>query len=165
VSNVVCGDFEWDEGKARQNLRAHGISFAEATSVFDDPLAVTERSRRHSVTEDRYVIIGQSEEGRLMAVAYAVRGRLRIISARKLTPKNDVNMKTKRKHSGKRTGETHAHDPLAEELDFKNDLEIVGWGPGWSQVPKRLRSPKHLKEARAWLKRKNATPKSPRRAA
>ena len=74
-------------------------------------------------------------------------------------------MKTKRKQSGKRTGDDEAHDPLAEELDFKNDLEIVAWGPGWAQLPKRLRSLKHAKEARAWLKRKNASPKSPRRAA
>ena len=51
------------------------------------------------------------------------------------------------------------HDPLEEELDFK-DLKIVGWGPGWAQVPKHLRSPKHLREARAWLKRKNAATKS-----
>ena len=72
-------------------------------------------------------------------------------------------MKTKPKSARKSASDKH--DPLAGELDFKNDLEIVGWGPGWAQVPKRLRSPKHLKEARAWLKRKKASPKSRRRAA
>jgi len=46
-------------------------------------------------------------------------------------------------------------DPLAEELDFTK-LERIKLGPGWAQVPKRLRGPKHLREARAWLKRKNA---------
>ena len=37
MNNVVYGDFEWDEAKARRNIRVHGISFMEATSVWDDP--------------------------------------------------------------------------------------------------------------------------------
>jgi hypothetical protein len=49
-------------------------------------------------------------------------------------------------------------DPLAEELDFSK-LKRVGVGPGWALVPKHLRSPKHLREARAWL-RKHAPTKS-----
>ena len=76
-----------------------------------------------------------------------------------------MTMKTKPKNARRHAGDSDEHDPLAGELDFKNDLEIVGWGPGWAQVPKRLRSPKHLKEARAWLKRKKASPKSRPRAA
>lgn len=31
--------FEWDKRKAEANLRKHGISFDEASTVFDDPLA------------------------------------------------------------------------------------------------------------------------------
>jgi hypothetical protein len=50
---------------------------------------------------------------------------------------------------------TIGFDPLAEELDFTK-LKRLKLGPGWAQVPKRLRGPKHLREARAWLKRKNA---------
>jgi len=49
-----------------------------------------------------------------------------------------------------------ADDPLAEELDF-GKLKRVGLGPGWSLVPKHLRSPKHLREARAWLRKNTAT--------
>jgi uncharacterized DUF497 family protein len=33
--------FEWDERKARSNLKQHGVSFREATTVFADPLSVT----------------------------------------------------------------------------------------------------------------------------
>ena len=51
------------------------------------------------------------------------------------------------------------HDPLEGKLDF-DDLVTVSVGPGWAQVPKHLRSPKHLREARAWLARKNATTKA-----
>ena len=33
--------FEWDENKAKQNLKKHGVSFQEASTVFGDPLART----------------------------------------------------------------------------------------------------------------------------
>jgi len=72
-------------------------------------------------------------------------------------------MKSKRNNAGTKLKDDQ-HDPLAEDLDF-NQMKIVGWGAGWAEVPKRLRGPKHLREARAWLKRKNASAKSPRRAA
>jgi len=62
-------------------------------------------------------------------------------------------MKKPEKHS--RAAE-EGSDPLADELDF-DKLERVKLGKGWEQVPKHLRSPKHLPEARAWLKRKNAS--------
>lgn len=54
-------------------------------------------------------------------------------------------------------------DPLADELDFTK-LERIKLGPGWAELPKRLRGPKHLREARAWLKRKNSSTKSSRAA-
>jgi hypothetical protein len=50
-------------------------------------------------------------------------------------------------------------DPLAGELDFTK-LERIKLGPGWAQLPRHLRGPKHLREARAWLKRKNASTES-----
>ena len=64
-------------------------------------------------------------------------------------------MKNQRKSSEKLDDD----DPLAEELDFSK-LKRVGLGPGWAQVPKHLRSPKHLREARAWLARRNASTKT-----
>jgi hypothetical protein len=54
-------------------------------------------------------------------------------------------------------------DPLESELDFSK-MKLVGLGPGWALVPKRLRSLKHMREARAYLKRKQVAPNS-RRAA
>ncbi len=87
MGDFIYGDFEWDEAKARYNLRAHGVSFLEAMTVFDDPLAVVKESRKHSVGEYRYVIIGMSgaSASRLLLVTYTPRRRTRIISARKLT--------------------------------------------------------------------------------
>jgi uncharacterized DUF497 family protein len=79
--------FEWDEGKARVNLRKHGISFDEAATVFLDPCSATIADPGHSTREQRYVDIGSSERGRVLVVVYTERGAsIRIISCRKATP-------------------------------------------------------------------------------
>jgi len=80
-------EFEWDPQKAAKNLRKHRVSFAEAATVFDDPLSVTVVDPDHSAEEDRFIIVGQSYRRRLLIVSFAERGdRIRIISARELTP-------------------------------------------------------------------------------
>ncbi len=81
-------EFEWDVGKASSNLAKHGISFAEATTVFGDPLELTIPDPLHSDAEPRFVSVGLSEAGRFVVVTYAERGqRIRIISARQATPR------------------------------------------------------------------------------
>ncbi len=50
--------FEWDKQKAKINQRKHNISFEEASTVFDDPLAVNFDDPDHSTGENRYLIIG-----------------------------------------------------------------------------------------------------------
>ncbi|MGZ8842307.1 MAG: BrnT family toxin [Pyrinomonadaceae bacterium] len=78
--------FEWDSRKARSNLRKHGVTFEEAASVFDDPLATYYGDPDHSIAERRYLAIGRSAKGRLIHIAFADQaGRIRIIQARKLT--------------------------------------------------------------------------------
>ena len=77
---------EWDARKARRNLRKHGISFEEASSVFFDPLSVTGDDPDHSLDERRLVTFGVSSLGRLLVVAHAETGdAIRIISARRTT--------------------------------------------------------------------------------
>jgi uncharacterized DUF497 family protein len=85
LADLTYENFEWSIEKARRNLREHGVSFHEATTVFNDLFFVVFRSDKHSVDENRYVIIGTSESGRLLAVAFTERKQIRIISARKLT--------------------------------------------------------------------------------
>lgn len=80
--------FEWDTKKAEANRSKHGVAFDEAQTVFDDPLYVDFYDPDHSDDEDRYIIIGESESGRLLFVSYVERGELiRIISAREVTLK------------------------------------------------------------------------------
>lgn len=79
--------FEWDEQKAARNLAKHGVSFSEASTVFDNPLAAIFDDEAHSANELREVIIGHSEQGRLLVVVFTERAErvVRLISARQAT--------------------------------------------------------------------------------
>jgi len=50
--------FEYDPSKATSNLEKHGVSFAEAMTVFADPFAETFPDELHSEDEDRWITIG-----------------------------------------------------------------------------------------------------------
>ena len=81
-------DFEWDNAKAKTNLRKHCVSFSEAATVLRDRLSITIYDPDHSDAEDRYITIGTSVAGSFLMVAHTDRGdRTRIISARELTRK------------------------------------------------------------------------------
>ena len=78
--------YEWNLKKAASNLRKHRVSFAEATTVFLDSLAVTFDDPDHSVGEQSCITLGRSAAGRVLFVASVERGeRIRIISARRAT--------------------------------------------------------------------------------
>ena len=78
--------FELDSEKARTNLFNHKITFDEAKSVFVDPLAVAGHDPDHSYDESRYMMMGESSSGHLLAVVFTYRSdKIRLISARKTT--------------------------------------------------------------------------------
>jgi uncharacterized DUF497 family protein len=79
--------FEWDDRKARSNLRKHRVQFAEAASVFSDPLARIFSSGVHSGSELREIIIGHSSAKRLLLVCFTepVMDHIRIIGSRRAT--------------------------------------------------------------------------------
>jgi uncharacterized protein len=80
--------FEWDAEKARENEQKHGVSFLEASEVFDDDHSSSVRDPDHSVDEERYLIFGISKQGKHLVVSYTERGdRVRLISARQMTPR------------------------------------------------------------------------------
>ncbi len=78
--------FEWDPLKAQANLRRHRVSFEEATTAFDDDLAMTMPDPIHSIGEERFVLLGRTSRGRVVVVAFTDRDvdipSIRIISAR-----------------------------------------------------------------------------------
>lgn len=85
--------FEWDQRKEFANLAKHRIPFAEAATVFSDPLGVIFDDEEHSQNEVREIIIGSSARGRLLLVAFTERSEnvVRIISARKATRQERKN--------------------------------------------------------------------------
>lgn len=78
--------FEWDPEKAEKNLKKHGVSFEEASTIFYDPQFISFLDEEHSADEERQITIGLSAKSKLLMVAHTERGkRIRIISARKAT--------------------------------------------------------------------------------
>lgn len=78
--------FSWDPKKAAANLKKHGVSFEEASTVFRDTLSVTGSDPDHSVDETRFVTFGNSVNNRLLVVAHIEENdKIRIISARLMT--------------------------------------------------------------------------------
>ena len=81
--------FVWDSAKAASNLKKHGVTFAEAATVFEDFDALQTFDPEHSAEEDRFVILGMSNRLRILVVCHCYREndeQIRIISARKANP-------------------------------------------------------------------------------
>jgi uncharacterized DUF497 family protein len=84
--------FEWDPAKDASNIEKHGISFEEASTVFNDPLSVTIDDPDHSATESRFLTLGLSVQNRLIVVIHTDRAEtIRLISARVATPRERRN--------------------------------------------------------------------------
>ena len=80
--------FEWDPQKAQANLKKHGVSFVEASTVFADERALLIDDPEHSDDEDRFILLGLSAALRTLVVCHCYRERentIRLISARKAT--------------------------------------------------------------------------------
>ena len=75
---------EWDPEKARQNLKKHGVRFADAVAALEDEFALTVRDPYSE--EERWATLGTDSTGRVLVVVYTWRGeRIRLISARRAT--------------------------------------------------------------------------------
>ena len=78
--------FEWDENKNIINIEKHGVSFKEASTVFDDEYGVLISDVDHSDKEERFLLIGVSSIANILIVCHCYRDNdetIRIISARK----------------------------------------------------------------------------------
>jgi uncharacterized DUF497 family protein len=79
--------FSWNPRKAEANRRKHGVTFEEAATAFGDPLSITIPDPDHSVGENRFILIGQSNRPRLLVVVHLelAEDSIRLISARPAT--------------------------------------------------------------------------------
>lgn len=78
--------FEWDSKKAETNARKHGVTFEEAKTVFFDDMALVIPDPDHSENEDRFIIMGESGQSRILVVVHCFRrsgAMIRLISARR----------------------------------------------------------------------------------
>ena len=85
-------EFEWGPAKAASNLRKHGVSFEEAATVLADNLLLSMLDNEHGGFEERWVSLGRSSEGQVLALVHTYLQRddatvVRIISARPATPR------------------------------------------------------------------------------
>ena len=80
-------EFEWDSNKNEINIKKHGISFEEASTVFYDEEARVIDDPEHSKDEDRFIILGMSNQANVLIVCHCYRDDevIRLISARKAT--------------------------------------------------------------------------------
>ena len=79
-------EFDWDEAKAEQNRKKHGVAFRDAATAFRDDHALVMFDPDHSEDEDRFILLGMSASLRLLVVCHCYRDRdriIRLISARK----------------------------------------------------------------------------------
>ncbi len=77
----------WDQEKAKQNVQKHGVRFADAALVLDDPYAITITDYESEPAETRWVTLGADAQGRVVVVVYTYRGEdVRLISARPAEP-------------------------------------------------------------------------------
>jgi hypothetical protein len=91
--------FEWDPRKAASNAAKHGVTFEEAKSVFYDEDALVIPDPDHSKEEERFIIMGRSDELRILVVIHCFRktgSSIRIISARRAGTKEQKSYKEKK---------------------------------------------------------------------
>ena len=84
--------FEWDSKKDKTNKSKHGVSFAEARTVFYDENAIQYFDPDHSDEEDRFILLGISFKLKVLVVCHCFRESesvIRIISARKADKKEE----------------------------------------------------------------------------
>ena len=80
--------FEWNSSNAVSNERKHGVTFEEAESVFYDDFAIQFFDDENSELEDRFLILGHSNQSRILLICHCEKesgNLIRIISARKAT--------------------------------------------------------------------------------
>jgi uncharacterized DUF497 family protein len=81
--------FERDTDKAKKNIKVHGVTFDEASTVFKDGLSLTIYDPLHSDEEDRLILLGNSFKNRLLVIVHTERGnKIRITSAKRATRKD-----------------------------------------------------------------------------
>ena len=80
--------FDWDSGNRDKNWQKHAVTAAECEQVFFNLPSLFQPDPTHSKTEPRYFILGQTNSGRGLFIAFTTRkDKIRVISARDMSRK------------------------------------------------------------------------------
>ncbi|HEX6383869.1 MAG TPA: BrnT family toxin [Anaerolineae bacterium] len=80
--------FEWDDGNREKNWIKHRVSAREAEEVFFNLPLLLADDIKHTAQEKRYYVLGQTDSGRLLFIAFTLRqNKIRVISARDMSRK------------------------------------------------------------------------------
>jgi uncharacterized protein len=83
--------FEWDDGNRQKNWEKHQVSSSECEEVFFNLPLLLQNDPRHSQSEPWFYVLGQTNVGRLMFIAFTIRNdKIRVISARDMSEKERV---------------------------------------------------------------------------
>jgi len=78
-----CTGFEWDKYNSDKITTKHDVTPVECEQVFFNRPVIAGKDEKHSRTENRFHVLGQTDSGRLIFLVFTVRkDRLRVISAR-----------------------------------------------------------------------------------
>lgn len=81
-----CSGFEWDSGNNTRNWDKHDVSVGECEQIFFNKPLIVKRDRKHSISGNRYYVLGRTDMFRLLFAVFTVRNdKIRIISARDMT--------------------------------------------------------------------------------
>jgi uncharacterized DUF497 family protein len=84
--------FEWDAWNT-EHIKKHNVNPEEAEQTFFDERKVVGEDTKHSNGEDRYILIGKTKRDRVLYIVFTLRkSRIRVISARDINKKREVNM-------------------------------------------------------------------------
>lgn len=85
--NSIVG-FDWDEGNQEKNWLKHHVATSECEETFFNLPLLLQTDPSHSQAESRYFVLGQTNAGRYLFIAFTIRNdKIRVISARDMSQK------------------------------------------------------------------------------
>jgi uncharacterized protein len=90
-----CTGFEWDKHNSEKVKTRHGVAPVECEQVFFNLPVIAGDDEKHSETENRFYVLGQTDSARLLFLVFTVRNdTARVISTRDMNKKERGVYKT-----------------------------------------------------------------------
>lgn len=81
-------EFDWDDGNREKNWVAHKVATLECEETFFNLPLLLSDDNKHSIDEERFYILGQTNNGRRLFISFSLRSnKIRVISARDMSRK------------------------------------------------------------------------------